>query len=84
MSDIELPPVIALKAAVHKKGTPYPEMVFDQSVEKYGRMYTEFACYSNEDIKTKLDEHYQRNPKATDCTYFWYELFKEPIKTEQL
>jgi hypothetical protein len=76
----ELPPVIALRAATHKKGTPYPEMEFDKEAEKWGRMYSSFPCYSNEDIKLKLDEHYAKYPKANDCTYFWYELFKEPIK----
>jgi hypothetical protein len=73
----ELPPVIALRAATHKKGTPYPEMEFDREAEKWGRMYTSYACFSNEDIKIKLDEHYNKNPKAVECTYFWYELFKE-------
>jgi len=73
----ELPPGIALRAATHKKGTPYPEMNFDSEAEKYGRMYTSFVCYSNEDIKTKLEEHYTKHPKAVDCAYFWYEIYKE-------
>lgn len=84
MSDTQLPPVLALRAAVHKKGTPYPQMEFDGAAEKYGRMYTNYVCYSNEDIKQKLDEHYSKHPKAAECTYFWYELFKESIKTEQV
>ncbi len=73
----ELPPVIALRAATHKKGTPYPEINFDNEAEKYGRMYSSFVCYSNEDIKNKLEEHYTKHPKAVDCTYFWYEMYKE-------
>ena len=73
----ELPPVIALRAATHKKGTPYPEINFDSEAEKYGRMYSSFVCYSNEDIKNKLEEHYTKHPKAVDCTYFWYEMYKE-------
>ena len=73
----ELPPVIALRAATHKKGTPFPEMEFDKEAEKWGRMYTSYACFSNEDIKNKLEEQYNKYPKATDCTYFWYEIFKE-------
>lgn len=73
----ELPPVISLRAATHKKGTPYPEMDFDKEVEKWGRMHSSFVCYSNEDIKAKLDEHYTKHPKANDCTYFWYEMYKE-------
>ena len=78
----ELPPVIALRAAKHIKGTPYPELIFDQEAVKYGRMYTTYACFSNEDIKQKLDEHYTKHPKSNECTYFWYELYKEPIKME--
>jgi hypothetical protein len=80
----ELPPVIALRAATHKRGTPYPEMVFDEEASRYGRVYTSYACSSNEDIKARLDEHYQRHPKATEATYFWYEMFKEPIKKENV
>jgi len=79
----ELPPVLALRAATHKRGTPYPEMVFEEEAIKYGRKYSSYPCFSNEDIKTKLDEHYNKNPKSNECTYFWYELFKEPIKTEE-
>jgi len=82
MSEKELPPVLALRAATHKKGTPYPQMEFDGVAEKYGRMYSSYVCYSNEDIQQKLDEHYGKHPKAIECTYFWYELFKEPIKAE--
>ena len=84
MSEINLPPVIALRAATHKKGSAIPEMVFDQTIEKYGRMHTNYVCYSNEDIKQKLEEHYAKYPKATECTYFWYELYKEPIKKEEI
>ncbi len=80
----ELPPVIALRAATHKRGTPYPEMVFDEEASRYGRVYTSYACSSNEDVKARLDEHYQRHPKATEATYFWYEMFKEPIKKENV
>ena len=80
--DSELPPVIALRASKHVKGSPYPEMIFDEEAAKWGRKYSSYACFSNEDIKNRLDEHYGRNPKAIDCTYFWYELFKEPVKTE--
>lgn len=81
--DKDLPPVIALKAAKHVKGTPYPEMDFDKEAEQYGRRYTAYACFSNEDIKNRLDEHYQKYPKAVDCTYFWYEMFKD-VKKEQV
>lgn len=79
----ELPPVIALRAAKHIRNTPYPEMVFDEEAAKWGRKYSSFACYSNEDIKNMLDAHYTKNPKSNECTYFWYELFKEPVKMEQ-
>ena len=79
----ELPPVIALRATTHKRGTPYPEIEFDQEAAKYGRVYTPYACFCNEDIKIKLDEQYNKNPKATEATFFWYEMFKEPIKTEE-
>jgi hypothetical protein len=83
MSEKELPPVLALRAATHKRGTPYPEMTFDPIAEQYGRKYSSYPCYCNEDIKQRLDEHYNRNPKATEATYFWYELYKEPNKTEE-
>jgi hypothetical protein len=84
MSAEELPPVIALRAFKHIKGTPYPEMKFDQEAAKWGRKYTSYACFSNEDIKLRLDEQYTKNPKATETTIFYYELFKEPIKTEEI
>ena len=83
MSEKELPPVIALRAATHKRGSPYPEMIFDDEASRYGRVYSSYACTCNDDIKQRLDEHYQKNPKATECTYFWYEMFKEPIKMEE-
>jgi hypothetical protein len=79
----ELPPVLALRATTHKRGTPYPEMEFDQEAAKYGRVYTSYACSSNEDIKLRLDEHYNRYPKATEATFFWYEMFKDVNKTEE-
>ena len=82
MSEKELPPVIALRAATHKRGTPYPQMEFDAEASRYGRVYSNSSCASNEDIKQRLDEHYQKYPKATECTYFWYEMFKEPLKME--
>lgn len=82
MSTKELPPVIALRALKHIKGTAYPELVFDQEAAKWGRLYTSYACFSNEDIKLRLDEQYTKNPKATEGTIFYYEMFKEPIKTE--
>jgi hypothetical protein len=69
---------------MHKRGTPYPEMEFDQEAAKYGRMYTSYACFCNEDIKARLDEHYNRHPKATEAPFFWYEMFKEPIKKENV
>jgi hypothetical protein len=79
----ELPPVIALRAATHKRGTPYPEMVFDQEAAKHGKKYSSYACSSNEDIKLRIEEHYNRHPKAAEATYFWYEIYKEPIKKEE-
>lgn len=79
----ELPPVIELRAAVHKRGTPYPELEFDEEASKYGRTLSTYPCFSNADIKSKLDEHYGRYPKSDECTYFWYELFKERPKKEQ-
>ena len=83
MSEKELPPVIALRVLKHTKGTPYPEMQFDQEVAKYGRVYTSYACFCNEDIKIRLDEQYAKNPKATEGTIFYYEIYKEPIKKEE-
>lgn len=83
MSANELPPVIALRVLKHIKGTPYPEMEFDQEAAKYGRVYTSYACFSNEDIKFRLDEQYAKNPKSTEGTIFYYEMYKEPIKKEE-
>lgn len=80
----ELPPVLALRAATHKRGTPYPEMEFDQEALKYGRKYSTYVCTCNEDIKMRLDEHYNRHPKATEASYFWYEIYKEPLKKEEV
>jgi hypothetical protein len=80
----ELRPVLALRAATHKRGTPYPEMEFDKEAEKYGRKLSSFPCYSNDDIKMRLDEHYNRNPKSNEATYFWYEIYKEPPKKEEV
>lgn len=82
MSEKELPPVLALRAATHKRGTPYPEMEFDPVAAEYGKRYSSYPCYSNEDIKKTLDEQYQKNAKITEATYFWYEIYKEPTKTE--
>lgn len=84
MNEKELPPVIALRALKHIKGSPYPEMEFDQEAAKYGRMYTSYACFSNEDIKFRLDEQYAKNSKITEATIFYYEMYKEPIKKEEV
>jgi hypothetical protein len=84
MSEKELPPVIALRVLKHAKGTPYPEMQFDQEAVKYGRVYTSYACFSNEDIKLRLDEQYTKNPKAVEGTIFYYEMYKEPTKKEEV
>jgi hypothetical protein len=79
-----LKPVICLRATIHKRGTPYPEMEFDQEAAKHGKLYTTYACSTNSDIKARLDEHYNRHPKATEAAFFWYEMFKDPIKTEEV
>lgn len=84
MSEKELPPVIALRVLKHIKGTPYPEMQFDQEAAKYGRIYTSYACFSNEDIKFRLDEQYSKNPKATEGTIFYYEMYKDTTKKEEV
>lgn len=84
MSEKELPPVIALRVLKHIKGTPYPEMQFDQEAAKYGRVYTSYACSSNEDIRLRLDEQYTKNPKAIEGTIFYYEMYKEPLKKEEV
>jgi hypothetical protein len=83
MIDPETPTAITLKVSTHKKGTPFPEMIFDEQACNYGKMYTSYACFSNEDIKRKLTEHYEKYPKANECVYFWYEMYKEPIKEQQ-